>query len=51
VAIEDYLDKLPEAPDPTEVYAGKCSSVYQHVYDAYQDAEHSVYAAGAVLFH
>ena len=42
VAIEVYLEGLPEEPYPIEVYASKCSSVYQHVYDAYQDAEHSV---------
>ena len=42
VAIEDYLDKLPPTYT-TEIYAKKCNSVYQHVYDAYQDAEHSIY--------
>jgi type I restriction enzyme R subunit len=44
VAIEEYLDKLPTDPYPAPVYAAKCNTVYQHVYDAYQDADHSVYA-------
>jgi hypothetical protein len=29
------------------VYASKCGALYQHVYDAYQDAEDSVYTASA----
>ncbi len=45
VAIEEYLDKLPESPYTTEIYQTKCNSVYQHVYEAYQDAEHSIYSA------
>jgi type I restriction enzyme R subunit len=44
VAIEEFLDKLPAAPYTVDVYRSKCNAVYQHVYDAYQDAEHSIYA-------
>lgn len=44
VTIETHLDQLPTAPYTTEIYQSKCNAVYQHVYDAYQDASHSVYA-------
>jgi hypothetical protein len=28
-----------------DLYAQKCDEVYQHIYDSYTDATHSVYAA------
>lgn len=34
LAIQDYLDQLPEAFTP-ELYQEKCNSVYQHIFEAY----------------
>jgi type I restriction enzyme R subunit len=48
IAIEDTLDAgLTRAYSP-EIYKQKCSSVFEHVYESYQDSETSVYA-GPVL--
>jgi type I restriction enzyme R subunit len=43
LAIETTLDELPRM-FTREIYARKCDMVYQHVFDSYQDAGHSVYA-------
>jgi type I restriction enzyme R subunit len=43
LTIETLLDELPKTYDP-KLFAQKCDLVYQHVFDSYQDAEHSVYA-------
>jgi hypothetical protein len=43
-AVEMALDAgLPPAYS-TDLYQRACGAVYQHLYDAYIDAEHSVYA-------
>jgi type I restriction enzyme R subunit len=42
VAIEETLDQLPDA-FTRQIYAQKCDSVYQHVFDSYWDDGHSVY--------
>ncbi len=45
VAIRDVLDKeLPEAYT-RDLYEQKCDQVFQHIYDTYADATHSIYAA------
>jgi type I restriction enzyme R subunit len=44
--VQDVLDKLPRAYT-TEMYNQKCQSVYQHIFDAYADAEKSVYGSAA----
>ncbi|HEX6819734.1 MAG TPA: type I restriction enzyme endonuclease domain-containing protein, partial [Ktedonobacterales bacterium] len=45
VAIRDVLDKeLPDAYTPA-LYEQKCDQVFQHIYDSYADATHSIYAA------
>ena len=44
--VQDVLDKLPRAYT-TEMYNDKCQRVYQHVFDAYADAEKSVYGTAA----
>ncbi len=46
LAIEEMLDQLPDRYS-RELYQRKCEVVYQHVYDAYADAGHSVYAPAA----
>jgi type I restriction enzyme R subunit len=43
--IEDTLDALPEAYD-RKIYAEKCSSVFEHVYESYAGEGRSVYSAG-----
>ncbi len=43
LTIETVLDRLPRTYAPT-VWQAKCDAVYQHVFDAYQDADHSIYA-------
>lgn len=43
LAIETTLDELPRTYSRT-IYAQKCDLVYQHVFESYQDAGHSVYA-------
>ncbi len=45
-AVRDVLDKLPRAYT-TEMYNEKCQRVYQHIFDAYADAEKSVYGTAA----
>ena len=42
LAIETMLDELPSTYT-RDIYARKCSMVYQHVFDSYQDAGHSIY--------
>jgi type I restriction enzyme, R subunit len=42
VTIETVLDQLPRVYTP-EVYEQKCQSVYQHVFDSYQEQSKSVY--------
>lgn len=46
VTIEETLDRLPEKFD-RQLYAQKCSAVYQHVFDSYWDDGHSVYDRAA----
>ena len=46
VTVQKELDRLPRAYDK-KMYDEKCRNVYQHVFDSYQDAEHSVYGAAA----
>ena len=43
LAIETTLDELPRTYSRT-IYAQKCDLVYQHIFESYQDAGHSVYA-------
>jgi type I restriction enzyme R subunit len=42
VTIETVLDQLPRVYTP-EVYEQKCQSVYQHVFDSYQEQNKSLY--------
>ena len=44
LVIETMLDELPRTYTRT-IYAQKCDLVYQHIFESYQDAGHSVYAA------
>lgn len=44
LTIETTLDELPRVYTPA-VFASKCATVYQHIFDAYADAEHNSYAA------
>jgi type I restriction enzyme R subunit len=44
--VQDVLDKLPRAYT-TEMYNEKCQRIYQHIFDAYADAEKSVYGTAA----
>jgi len=46
VAIEKILDELPRIYTK-QLYDEKCESVYQHVFESYQDSEQNVYAVGA----
>jgi type I restriction enzyme R subunit len=47
LAIEDALDTgLPKAYTP-ELYQGKCSALFEHVFESYQGEGVSIYA-GAV---
>ena len=47
LAIEDALDEgLPRAYSK-EIYATKCTAVFEHVYESYQGEGKSVYTAGA----
>jgi type I restriction enzyme R subunit len=46
VAIEETLDRLPGAYT-RQIYAQKCDTVYQHVFDSYWDDGHSVYELAA----
>ena len=42
LAIETMLDELPSTYT-RDIYARKCNMVYQHVFESYQDAGHSIY--------
>jgi len=42
VTIETVLDQLPRAYTP-ELYEKKCQSIYQHVFDSYQEQNKSLY--------
>ncbi|MGI9188638.1 MAG: type I restriction endonuclease subunit R, partial [Longimicrobiaceae bacterium] len=44
--VQDVLDRLPRAYS-REMYDEKCQRIYQHVYDAYADAQTSVYGTAA----
>lgn len=44
--IEDLLDKLPRAYDK-ELYEAKCSSLFEHVYEAYRGDGASVFGDAA----
>lgn len=46
VAVEETLDRLPDA-FTRQIYAQKCDTVYQHVFDSYWDDGHSVYELAA----
>jgi type I restriction enzyme R subunit len=46
VAVEEVLDRLP-GKFTRQVYAQKCESVYQHVFDSYWDDGRSVYMEAA----
>jgi type I restriction enzyme R subunit len=43
-AVEKALDAGLPSAYTTDVYQRACGAVYQHLYDAYTDADHSVYA-------
>lgn len=44
ITIQDYLDReLPRAYTP-EIFNQKCDLVYQHIYDCYYGAGHSIYS-------
>lgn len=44
IAIQDSLDReLPRAYTP-EIFKRKCDQVYQHIYDCYYGAGHSIYS-------
>lgn len=45
LAIEDTLDTLPQAYD-RQLFAKKCSAVFEHVYESYPERHASVYRAG-----
>jgi type I restriction enzyme R subunit len=50
LAIEDTLDILPE-PYGRQLFAKKCSAVFEHVYESYPERDVSVYrAAGSPRF-
>ena len=42
VTVQKELDRLPRAYDKA-MYQDKCKVVYQHIFDSYADAEHSIY--------
>ena len=42
LAIEDVLDKLPEAYE-RQLYAQKCAALFEHVYESYPEANQSAY--------
>jgi len=46
LAIEDTLDTLPEAYS-RQLYAQKCSALFEHVYESYPERNAGVYAAVA----
>jgi type I restriction enzyme R subunit len=46
IAVEETLDRLPEK-FTRQLYAQKCDSVYQHVFDSYWDDGHSLYDLAA----
>lgn len=42
VTIETVLDQLPRVYTP-ELYEQKCQSVYQHIFDSYQEQNKNLY--------
>ncbi len=48
VTVEETLDRLPEKYT-RQIYAQKCDSVYQHVFESYFDDGRSVYDKAAAL--
>jgi type I restriction enzyme R subunit len=46
VAVEETLDRLPDKYT-RQIYAQKCDTVYQHVFESYFDDGHSVYDRAA----
>jgi type I restriction enzyme R subunit len=46
LAVEETLDRLPEKYT-RPIYAQKCDSIYQHIFDSYWDDGHSVYDRAA----
>ena len=44
LCIEEVLDQLPP-PYSADQYQAKCEVVFQHIYDAYSDAERNAYSA------
>jgi type I restriction enzyme, R subunit len=45
IAIRDVLSKELPSVYTRDLYEQKCEQVFQHIYDAYADASHSIYAA------
>lgn len=41
---EEVYKELPRSYTPA-LYEQKCDRVYQHIYDSYADAAHSIYTA------
>jgi Domain of unknown function (DUF3387) len=48
VTIEAVLDQLPRVYTP-ELYEQKCQSVYQHVFDSYQEQNKSLYVNRRII--
>jgi type I restriction enzyme R subunit len=46
LAVEETLDRLPEKYT-RPIYAQKCDSIYQHIFDSYWDDGHCVYDRAA----
>ena len=46
IEIEDTLDDLPRVYSK-ELYAAKCNTLFEHVYEAYQSEGRSVFAQNA----
>jgi type I restriction enzyme, R subunit len=47
LTIRNVLDReLPRGYTP-RLYEQKCDQLYQHIYDAYADAEHSLYSSAS----
>jgi len=44
VTIETVLDELPRVYTP-ELYQQKCETVYQHIFDSYQEQNKSLYVS------
>ncbi|HEV2460130.1 MAG TPA: hypothetical protein VGS80_17380 [Ktedonobacterales bacterium] len=43
--IRDVLDRDLPSTYTKDAFNEKCAQVYQHIYDAYADGSHSIYAA------